>query len=31
MNLELSTASGRDCVPVVVLNKSELELAYILA
>ena len=31
MNLELSTASGHDCVRVMVLKKSELELAYILA
>ena len=31
MNLDLSKASGADCLPVVVLKNSELELSYILA
>ena len=31
MNLDLSNASGPDCVPVVVLKKCEAELSYILA
>ena len=31
MNLDLSKASGPDCIPVVVLKNSELELSYILA
>ena len=31
MNLDLSKASGPDCIPVVVLKKCELELSYILA
>ena len=31
MNLDLSKASGRDCIPVVVLKNGELELSYILA
>ena len=31
MNLDLSKASGPDCIPVVVLNNFELELSYILA
>ena len=31
MNLDLSNASGPDCIPVVVLKNSELELSYILA
>ena len=31
MNLDLSKASGPDCIPVVVLKKCELELYYILA
>ena len=31
MNIDLSKASGPDCIPVVVLKKSELELSYILA
>ena len=31
MNLDLSKASGPDCVPVVVLKNSERELSYILA
>ena len=31
MNLDLSKASGRDCIPVVVLKNCELELSYILA
>ena len=31
MNLDLSKASGPDCVPVVVLKNCELELSYILA
>ena len=30
MNLDLSKASGPDCVPVVVLKNCELELSYIL-
>ena len=30
-NLDLSKASGPDCIPVVVLKNCELELAYILA
>ena len=30
-NLELSKASGFDCIPVVVLKKCEPELSYILA
>ena len=30
-NLDLSTASGPDCVPVVVLKNCEPELPYILA
>ena len=30
-NLDLSTASGPDCVPVVVLKNFESELSYILA
>ena len=31
MNLDLTKASGPDCIPVVVLKKSEPELSYILA
>ena len=31
MNLDLSKASGPDCIPVVVLKNGELELSYILA
>ena len=31
MNLDLSKASGPDCIPVVVLENCELELSYILA
>ena len=31
MNLDLSKASGPDCIPVVVLKYGELELSYILA
>ena len=31
MNLDLSKASGPDCITVVVLKNSELELSYILA
>ena len=31
MNLDLSKASGSDCIPVVVLNNCEPELSYILA
>ena len=31
MNLDLSKASGLDCIPVVVLKNCELELSYILA
>ena len=31
MNLDLSKASGSDCIPVVVLKNCELELSYILA
>ena len=31
MNLDLSKASGPDCIPVVVLNNCEPELSYILA
>ena len=31
MNLDLSKASGPDCIPVVVLKKCEQELSYILA
>ena len=31
MNLDLSIASGSDCIPVVVLKNFELELSYILA
>ena len=31
MNLDLSKASSPDCIPVVVLKKSEPELSYILA
>ena len=30
MNLDLSKASGPDCIPVVVLKNYELELSYIL-
>ena len=30
-NLDLSKASGPDCIPVVVLKNCELELSYILA
>ena len=30
-NLDLSKASGPDCIPVVVLKTSEPELSYILA
>ena len=31
MNLDLSKASGPDCIPVVVLKNCEAELSYILA
>ena len=31
MNLEMSKASGPDCIPVVVLKNCEPELSYILA
>ena len=31
MNLDLSKASGPDCIPVVVLQNCEPELSYILA
>ena len=31
MNLDLSKASGPDCIPVVVLKNCELEFSYILA
>ena len=31
MNLDLSKASGPDCIPLVVLKNCELELSYILA
>ena len=31
LNLDLSKASGPDCIPVVVLKNCELELSYILA
>ena len=31
MNLDLSRACGPDCIPVVVLKKSEIKLSYILA
>ena len=31
MNLNLTKASGPDCIPVVVLKNYELELSYILA
>ena len=31
MNLDLSKASGRDCIPVVVLKNCQPELSYILA
>ena len=31
MNLDLTKASGPDCIPVVVLKNCELELSYILA
>ena len=31
MNLDLSKASGPDCIPVVVLKNCEPELCYILA
>ena len=31
MDLDLSKASGPDCIPVVVLKNCELELSYILA
>ena len=31
MDLNLSKASGPDCIPVVVLKKCEPELSYILA
>ena len=31
MNLDLSTPSGPDCIPVVVLKNSGPELSYILA
>ena len=31
INLDLSKASGPDCIPVVVLKNCELELSYILA
>ena len=30
MNLDLSKASGPDCIPVVVLKNSEPELSYVL-
>ena len=30
-NLDLSKASGPDCIPVVVLNKCEPELSHVLA
>ena len=31
MNLDLSKASGSDCIPVIVLKNCETELSYILA
>ena len=31
MNLDLSKASGTDCIPVVVLKNCESKLSYILA
>ena len=31
MNLDLSKASGLDCIPVIVLKNCEPELSYILA
>ena len=31
MNLDLSKASGPDCIPVVALKNCELELSYIIA
>ena len=31
MNLDLSKASGSDCIPLVVLKNCELELSYVLA
>ena len=31
MNLDLSKASGHDCIPVLVLKNHELQLSYILA
>ena len=31
MNLDMSKASGPDCIPVVVLKNCELELSYVLA
>ena len=31
MNLDLSKASGPNCIPVMVLKKCEPELSYILA
>ena len=31
MNLDLSKASGPDCIPVVILKNCEPELSYILA
>ena len=31
MNLDLSKASGADCIPVVVLRNGDPELSYILA
>ena len=31
MNLDLSKASGHDCIPVVIVNICEPELSYILA
>ena len=31
MNLDLSRASGRDCIPVVVLKNCESELSFVLA
>ena len=31
INLDLSKASGPDCIPVVVLKNCELELSYVLA
>ena len=31
MNLDLSKASGPDCIPVVVLKNCVLELSYVLA